>query len=146
MWPFVLTGVLAKVGLGGVVYWYAAATGKDLPTNSTIGTIVAVSAGMAWYARRVNRPLQRTELFLFASGTALSDLALSVSFIAGLILYNGLDFSVHSMDLIFGVGETKLTAGDIWPIAILSLFSMLMTFAVSIAFAWLITRKLPRQR
>ena len=146
VWPYVLVGAIAKLGMVGAVSLYVAATGKDLPVNSTVGTICAVAAGLSWYTRKINRPMQRIELVRFGIGTAVADMALSLLVVIAPILWIGESLSLRNIDLVLGGDGTKLTPQDIFPFSFLLIFSMLITFSTSILFAWIMTRKLPRDR
>lgn len=145
VWPYVLVGLLVKIVISAIAYWYGTTTGKDFPSNGTAATICAVGAGIAWYAYKLNRPMQRRELILFAVGTALADLALSLLIIIGPILWIGESLSLQNIDLILGGDGATLTQQDILPLGFVMMFSTLMTFVTAIVFAWIITRKLPRR-
>lgn len=146
MWPFVLVGGLVKVACMGVAYGYATTTGHEPRNISTPVTVLAVGAGLAWYSYRVDRPMQLGEMVKFAVGTALVDLALSSVILVGPIVRAGENISMRNLDLVLGGDGTGLTTADIVPLGMVFLFSMLMVFAISMFFAWITTRRLPRGR
>ena len=145
MWPYVLVGAIAKLAIAAAGYWYTVATGNEPPLNSTVGTVIQLLPGLAWYAKKINRPMQRSELIWFSIGTVFVDSILSVILLFGFILIHGRNISVQNIDFALGGNGSTLISGNYFPIVFLMLFTTLLTFSFSMFIAWIATRKLPRR-
>jgi hypothetical protein len=143
---YVLAGAGLKLTLGLSAGLYNLLSGREPPNFSNASTILAVCAGIAWYSRRINRPMKPIELFRFALGTMLIDIVLSGIWLLAMLFVAGAPFSVEGIDsAVFDGSGVVLNSDGQVAMILLMVFSSLLTFALSGFFAWLLTRKLPKK-
>ena len=142
---FVLAGLVVKflvMLIGGIYSFY---TEKELGNIATPVNILAMGVGLGWYAKSINMPMMRKQIFLFAAGTCIADLFISLLWLVVVIWLSNQPFSIAGIDAaIFDSSGIIFNRGDQFAILFLMIFSLLMTFVLAAFFAWLITRKLPR--
>lgn len=146
VWPYVMAGAAVKIVCCALLFWYIASTGNEPKISSSLVSILAIYAGIAWYSSRVNRPMQRNEILRFAGGTALADTILSALVLFGPILWVGETISPRTIDIVLGGDGGALTYQDIPWLGGIVIFSLLMVFGLSYFMAWFWTKKLPRQK
>ena len=143
---FVLAGLIVKVLLMVGVVVYVAYAEVEPIDFSTPANILAIGAGMLWYCKAVNRPMQKGEILRFALGTIIADLALSVSWFLLVTWLSDQPLSLQGVDAaVFDGSGILLSQDDLIELLIVTSFALLMTFFSAAFFAWLMTRKLPRE-
>ena len=143
---FVLAGLIVKVLLMVGVGVYVAYAEVEPIDFSTPANILAIGAGMLWYCKAVNRPMQKGEILRFALGSIIADLALSVCWFLFVTWLSDQPLSLQGVDAaVFDGSGILLNQDDLIGLLIVISFALLMTFFMAAFFAWLMTRKLPRE-
>jgi len=143
---FVMAALAVKILIAAGFGIYAYLTENEPPSISTSITIVAVGVALFWYSKVINRPMQRKEIILFASGVAVSDVFLSFAWLIGVIWISGQPLSLEGADAALFEGTGSLLQSDVLAgMLFVMVFATIMTFVLSAFFAWLMTRKLPKK-
>lgn len=82
------------------------------------------------------------EIMKFSGGTTLADSVLSIAWFVGMIWMSGAPLNWKGVDIVMGGNGNSQTAKE--AIAFGLGFGAIQVFGLSAAFAWLLTRKLPR--
>lgn len=129
------------IGLGAIFSWIDG----EVPNLSTPAGIVCVALSISWYARRENRPLSARQILFYSIGTVLAELFLSVTLAVTMLWIASAPLSWEGLDAAtFGGGGNIETTKKAVLIGVI--VGSIQTFALSMAFAWLFTRKLPKSK
>jgi hypothetical protein len=121
----------------GIIYLFD----PEIPSGAgTIKTMVAIIAGVSWFSQKVNRPMMVGERLRFAAGVALVNVVIPAGYFLVALLLVGLPLSIEGVDQIFG-GSGFLTGGIL---TFFAAFAAVVSFAQAYFFAWMLTRKLPK--
>ena len=145
MLPYVLLGTAIKtvIGIGYLVIGYAAPD-YDPPNLGTASMFLAAGAAVLWFMRRMKVRMRGSEIFRFASGMALGDLILGISWVMiSLLLANeAMDFESMA-SLVLGEADTGLNAQLSSLLAIAAVIGVVSSFVLAALAAWFMTKALP---
>lgn len=137
--------LLTVLALMGSAYAFPDLDPDKIPDLSTPATIAAVAIAILWFAKSANRPLRKGELFTFASGVTFGEIVISVGIFALMVVEAGQPFSFAGLYAAITDGELPVDASDAALVVIFGfVIGAISTFAISVFFAWFMTKNLPK--
>jgi len=148
MFRFIAVAVAVKAAtvltLMGSVYVFPDIDPDKVPDLSTPAAIAAVAAAVFWFARTVKRPMLKGEIFSFAGGVTIGEIAISVGIFFLMILEAGQPFSLEGLNAAMSDGGTPIEASAFALSLVFGvILGALMTFIIAAFFAWILTKNLP---
>ncbi|VVS99734.1 ABZJ_00895 family protein [Erythrobacter sp. EC-HK427] len=136
--------LLRLIVLGSV---FAASFVTDaIPDLTWLGVLAASAGAMYWFGRRENRRLSSSEIWRFAIGTGLAELALTSGYSFALLVDAGLPISIEGLAILLGEGSSRIS-NQAFAFIMLSLAIVTTTLVTlgSALIAWLMTKNLVNQ-
>lgn len=143
MFRFVAAFLAVKVIAGIGLALYASIAETEPSISATPINIAAVGLALLWYSKVANRPMSGPEILRFSIGNTLADILMSGAWFIAMMWMLDAPLSWEGVHIALGGKGDRESAQVALTIGLL--VGSIQVFALSALFAWLTTRKLPRQ-